>query len=422
MTNAPPSLSTRLLTNGADSVDQQHQPVHVASTPRTTSSSVMVSCHQCKLKKASSQCMQCSCMEQKGGGGKKRCVKKYCTTCLSKHYNFHMPVKEEGSEQPHWICPACKAMCSCAACARRKLMDEEEASMVSAFHHHHTHAHVTIHSLPHHHHSHAPHGHSLPPPPSLPSLRASCHQCKSSKSSLHLLACSSRRSLTADGKRLRDCKKKYCAVCLERWYGLDMDDIKRKEREGGPGWRCPACEGICPCAACRRKEGRQREEGKEDEDETVDGSDEDEEADRRVKRGRFVHHHHLHTHGHKPHHHHHAHGHTHQHPHSHPHPHHVLHHNHMHVLPAASLPSPPLLAEASAASTTSTSAAQVHYASTAVSESTSRVEGEVDARWDNGWTADGGGITTGPFATTRTSTRLNAWVDTSGLPALRNRA
>ena len=279
--------------------------------------------------------------------------------CLGKHYNFHMPVKAEGGEQQsQWICPACKQQCSCAACARRKLMDEEEANMVKAFHHHHTHAHVTIHSLPHHHHSHAQPGHSQPPP-QLPSMRASCHQCKSSKSSLHLLACSSRRSIAADGKRLRDCKKKFCGQCLQRWYGLDMDEIKRKERDGGPGWRCPACEGTCPCAACRRKDGRTHEEGKEDEDETADGSDEDEEADRRrTKRGRLVHHHHMHAHNHLPHHHHHhAHEHAHQHPHSHAHPHHVLHHNHTHALPDASSPIPPLPSDTTAASPTSSAGA-----------------------------------------------------------------
>ena len=329
--------------------------------------------------------------------------------CLSKHYNYQMAVKEEGAEQADWICPACKGLCSCAACARRKLMDEEEANMVSAFHHHHTHAHVTIHSLPHHHHSHPSHSHPMAPP-TLPSMRASCHQCKSSKSSMHLLACSSRRSLTADGKRLRDCKKKYCAVCLERWYGLDMDDIKRKERESGPGWRCPACEGICPCAACRRKGGRKREEGKDDEEETVDGSDEDDESDRRAKRGRFVHHHHLHSHGHLPHHHHHGHGHAHGHPHSHshPHPYHV-HHSHIQELPAAAPSS-----EVSAASAPTSAA---HYASTAVSESAGRGESGVDSQWDNGWSADGSS-----FASATSVTGDKPWVDSSVPPALRNRA
>ena len=223
LTAAPLSSNqTDSANNSQAGIDHKTQTANPPSTPRSSisssaaaaSPSVMLSCHQCKLKKPSTQCMQCTCSEQKSSSaGKKRCVKKYCAICLLKHYNFQMAVKEDGAEQAEWICPACKGVCSCAACARRKLMDEEEANMVSAIHHHHTHAHVTIHSLPHHHHSHPLHGHPMPPP-TLPSLRASCHQCKSSKSSMHLLACSSRRSLTADGKRLRDCKKKYCAVCL----------------------------------------------------------------------------------------------------------------------------------------------------------------------------------------------------------------
>ena len=200
--------------------------------------------------------------------------------------------------------------------------------------------------------------------------------------------------------------------CLDRWYGLDMEEIKRKEREGGPGWRCPACEGICPCAACRRKGGRKREEGKDgDEDDTVDGSDDEEETDRHAKRGRFVHHHHLHTHGRLPHHHYHHHP---PHPHSHQsaHPHHN-HHNHQRVLPAA--PSPPPSYDVSAASV---SAAAAHYASTAVSEPAGRGDGSVDASWDGGWVADGGSFAAAPPATTGTK----PWAESSGSAPLRNRA
>jgi hypothetical protein len=35
-------------------------------------------------------------------------------------------------------------------------------------------------------------------------------------------------------------------------YGLDIRSIDRE------GWKCPACQGVCPCAACRRKGGAQR--------------------------------------------------------------------------------------------------------------------------------------------------------------------
>ena len=84
--------------NPADSVDHSSisadtkvQTTSTPSTPRASSgssaaaasSSLMVSCHQCKLKKPSTQCMQCTCNEQKSGGGKKRCVKKYCTVRAS---------------------------------------------------------------------------------------------------------------------------------------------------------------------------------------------------------------------------------------------------------------------------------------------------------------------------------------------------
>ena len=266
----------------------------IPSDRRAASSSLMVSCHQCKLKKPQEQCLQCSCSAQpssssssssarKDGGGRKRCVKKYCSTCLLKHYRMVMKDDSSGSAASAaadglmrvgegWICPACCGLCSCAACSRRKALDEEEAGLLSAqreleqqraahqhphAHAHHHHAHVTIQSLPHHHHSqllmhahqhhglHHSHAASAPaspaasqsqasiapfasrssspaplplplPPPAPSSLRASCHQCKSSKSSAALLVCSSRRSVTADGRRLRDCRKKFCGVCLEK--------------------------------------------------------------------------------------------------------------------------------------------------------------------------------------------------------------
>ena len=216
---------------------------------------------------------------------------------LLKHYG-----QVAQQEQKQWICPACRGECNCAACTRRKQLEEEEAAELTAFHHHH-HAHVTIHSLPHHIHPHPQHStashhpHHTHPHPHPPS-RASCHQCKSSKAAHSLLACSSRRSLTADGKRLRDCKKKFCGVCLERWYGVDITQVERA------GWECPACQGICPCAACRRKGGvgRKGEEGtpgggEEEGEEGGDGSDEEEGSEPRVKRSRFApHHHHHHSH------------------------------------------------------------------------------------------------------------------------------
>jgi hypothetical protein len=299
-------------TSGSPSQQNSHPlPSSSSSSALSTSassipsSSTMVSCHQCKLKKPMEQCQQCTCSDQpsqggsrKDANGKKRCVKKYCSVCLAKHYGQVAKV-EEGSRS-QWICPACSGRCNCAACTRRKQMDEEEAATAAAsgfFHHHH--AHVTIHSLPHH--SHLPHHHVHPLPTS---LRASCHQCKSSKASHSLLACSSRRSLTVDGKRLRDCKKKFCGACLDRWYGIDISTVDRA------GWECPACLGTCPCAACRRKGGvgRKEEDGLTAasiavEEDGEDGSDaEDGASEPKVKRGRYVGHHVLHS-AH-PHHHH----------------------------------------------------------------------------------------------------------------------
>ena len=77
--------------------------------------------------------------------------------------------------------------------------------------------------------------------------RGSCHQCKTTRDSKLLLCCTSKAE---KGKRKRKCRKKYCAACLTRTYAQVMSamtpaDISR--------WQCPACVGICTCAACQRR-------------------------------------------------------------------------------------------------------------------------------------------------------------------------
>ena len=76
-----------------------------ASSASGTSTSVMVSCHQCKLKKPQEQCLQCSCNDQpsqggsrKDASGRKRCVKKYCSTW---DVDSHTPHHTTLSTPPH---------------------------------------------------------------------------------------------------------------------------------------------------------------------------------------------------------------------------------------------------------------------------------------------------------------------------------
>ena len=61
-----------------------------------------------------------------------------------------------------------------------------------------------------------------------------------------MLSCRSRPSPL---RRSRQCRKKYCATCLLRTYGLDLTALTADELKA---WVCPACVDSCCCAACKR--------------------------------------------------------------------------------------------------------------------------------------------------------------------------
>eukprot|EP01114_Cavostelium_apophysatum_P023363 TRINITY_DN8773_c0_g1_i1.p1 TRINITY_DN8773_c0_g1~~TRINITY_DN8773_c0_g1_i1.p1 ORF type:complete len:326 (+),score=69.45 TRINITY_DN8773_c0_g1_i1:707-1684(+) len=79
-------------------------------------------------------------------------------------------------------------------------------------------------------------------------VMGSCHQCKRKREiSVHSL-CKSR-------KGMKNCKLKYCDVCLKNHYpqiappalmGNPVVDMESAE------WKCPKCRGICHCVSCKR--------------------------------------------------------------------------------------------------------------------------------------------------------------------------
>jgi len=77
--------------------------------------------------------------------------------------------------------------------------------------------------------------------------KGSCHQCKTTRDSKLLLCCTSKAE---KGKRKRKCRKKYCAACLQRTYAQVMINMTKEEISH---WQCPACIGVCTCAACQRR-------------------------------------------------------------------------------------------------------------------------------------------------------------------------
>ncbi|EFA86756.1 hypothetical protein PPL_00561 [Heterostelium album PN500] len=77
-------------------------------------------CHQCKALKF--EFIQCQASE----AGRPKCNKRFCSTCLTKHYNKEVAVLKERAKP--WVCPFCKNTCICAACKRRRGNSERKLS------------------------------------------------------------------------------------------------------------------------------------------------------------------------------------------------------------------------------------------------------------------------------------------------------
>jgi hypothetical protein len=79
-------------------------------------------------------------------------------------------------------------------------------------------------------------------------LGSSCHQCKSRRRVDDLIFC----HFVAD-KKSKGCRKKYCEHCLRKFYREEVSEIPDRST-----WSCPSCRKICCCAACRRKEQKDK--------------------------------------------------------------------------------------------------------------------------------------------------------------------
>ncbi|MES1907346.1 MAG: hypothetical protein MHM6MM_000483 [Cercozoa sp. M6MM] len=75
--------------------------------------------------------------------------------------------------------------------------------------------------------------------------RKSCHQCKALRPLTELSFCATPPHVLIDAIQPRRCRKQYCDRCLDKYYSEGPATAK--------SWCCPACRGLCKCAACRRK-------------------------------------------------------------------------------------------------------------------------------------------------------------------------
>ena len=85
---------------------------------------------------------------------------------------------------------------------------------------------------------------------------SSCHQCKSLRPVNQLMYCCNnkkRGSKSVQHANKPSCRKKFCDVCLSKFYGQrpSSDEMIRSGTDSS--WECPSCVGICTCAACRRR-------------------------------------------------------------------------------------------------------------------------------------------------------------------------
>ncbi len=77
---------------------------------------------------------------------------------------------------------------------------------------------------------------------------SSCHQCKSRRNYQDLIFCTH-----VVDKKNKGCRKKYCEHCLKKFYHEDAGEIPDRNK-----WSCPSCRKLCTCAACRRKDQKDR--------------------------------------------------------------------------------------------------------------------------------------------------------------------
>eukprot|EP00475_Leptophrys_vorax_P031375 TRINITY_DN4751_c0_g1_i3.p1 TRINITY_DN4751_c0_g1~~TRINITY_DN4751_c0_g1_i3.p1 ORF type:complete len:347 (+),score=81.05 TRINITY_DN4751_c0_g1_i3:706-1746(+) len=82
---------------------------------------------------------------------------------------------------------------------------------------------------------------------------SSCHQCKSRRGLDALSFCYRMFLRHPDKEKKQLCRKKYCDLCLKKFYNETPPEIRHNVTSG---WKCPACRNSCCCAACRRAKAK----------------------------------------------------------------------------------------------------------------------------------------------------------------------
>ena len=90
-----------------------------------TKSLADILCHQCRMQLQADDENSCKGVEQgisqKRGQAKVTCKKRFCSQCLIRHYpESYQELKKSKLDCSKWLCPACKNICKCSQCIRRR--------------------------------------------------------------------------------------------------------------------------------------------------------------------------------------------------------------------------------------------------------------------------------------------------------------
>ena len=235
-------------------------------------------CHRCQNKFLTNEVLFCQRIKYVRTGNP--CARKFCIYCLAK---YEWDDASTITNRAEWTCPACRDICSCSPCKKRR-EQRTEGTVPEPIVATHTHERTsdtapnlaprvplqqdnaanTFAAQVQMQQGHAPQAaaaqvqmqQDIATPTtdcvSLTSAAAAapeqcvqCHWCKHDVHHETALFCSA-RYFSRSSRPI--CRKIFCRGCLVETYKIDVSSIA-----DGADWFCPACEGRCSCTYCKHK-------------------------------------------------------------------------------------------------------------------------------------------------------------------------
>ena len=87
-----------------------------------------------------------------------------------------------------------------------------------------------------------------------------CHQCKLKRSAENIAFCCNSNNTgkkLMNNNNIRQCRNKYCDICLLKYYSEYPPSMARRKIEGyiniSNTWSCPSCRNVCCCNTCKKQ-------------------------------------------------------------------------------------------------------------------------------------------------------------------------